>query len=290
MIVHGVAPQRDLLERLLEQSESLPLGNRAALSRIASLCSDPSASAQGVALEAARDEGFAALLIRLANSAHSASIARVSELTTAVTRLGFRFVQGLAIAAPGLRLLAGPNDGLGPARQALHRHAVRTGLAARMLAAAEVDPEQALAAGLLQNVGLNVLSLCEPELFRLALGAAAGGQQLREIEEILLGFTHAELGARLAERWSYPLPLATAILEHDADAPSTPLAAIVQVADRLVREAGIGVEAPVEPTSAAVDLACIGDLDAARERLRLLLDAQERFDSRLAAESLDALV
>jgi len=259
---------RDLLGELLEQSESLPLGNRAALSRIASLCSDPSATAQGVALEAARDEGFAALLIRLANSAHSASLSRVSELTTAVARLGLRLVQGLAVAAPGLRLRAGPNDGLGPARIALHKHAVRTGLAARMLAPFGLDPEQALAAGLLHNVGLNVLSLCEPELFRLVLDGAP--------EEELLGFTHAELGARLAERWSYPPELVGAIREHDA--PTTELAAVVHVADRLVRLSGVGVEARLGPDPDALELAGVAELEPTRVRLQVLLDAQERFE------------
>jgi HD-like signal output (HDOD) protein len=266
------------LERLLEETESLPLGNRLALSRVAALCGDPSASAEGVALEAARDEGFAALLIRLANSAHSGSATRVSELRTAVARLGLRLVQSLAIASPGLRLLEGPNDGLIDARQALHRHAVRTGLAARMLAPSSVDAEETLVAGLLHNIGLNVISLCATDLFRVALDSAAAGRQLRDVEEIVLGWTHAELGAQLAVRWSYPVSLSTAILEHDAEEPTTTLAAVVHVADRLVRQAGIGVEAPLEPSRAALELACIGDLAQARARLQLLLEAQERFD------------
>ena len=91
-----------MLEQLLERSDALPLGNRAALARIAALCDEASATAEGVALEAARDEGFAALLMKIANSAHSGSVRHISELRTAVTRLGFRLVQGLAVAAPGL--------------------------------------------------------------------------------------------------------------------------------------------------------------------------------------------
>jgi HD-like signal output (HDOD) protein len=277
------------LDRLLAEADSLPLGNRAALGRVAALCSDPAASAEGVALEVGRDEAFAALLIRLANSAHSGSVSRVTDLRHAVARLGFRLVQGLAVAAPGLRLLDRPDDGLGLARLSLHRHAVRTGVAARMLAPAGVDPEDALAAGLLQNIGMNLMSVCARDLFRVELEVTATGQQLRDVEAVVFGFTHAELGGKLAGRWSYPLSLTTAILEHDAEEPTTPLAAVVQVADRLVREAGIGVEAPVEPSSAALDLACVADLEQARTRLRLLLDAQERFDTVVDAEALDGL-
>lgn len=279
----------DLLEGLLERSDALPLGNRVVLARIAALCDDRSASAEGVALEAARDEGFAALLMKLENSAHSGSVSRISELRTAVARLGFRLVQSLAVATPGLRMLAGPNDGLGPARQALHRHAVRTGLAARLLAPGSVDPEQALTAGLLQNIGLNVFSLLEPAYFRLVLDGAASGRELAEVESSVFGFTHGELGAHLAGRWSYPPALARAILEHDAEVPTMPLAAVVHVADRLVRRAGIGVEPPVDPSPAALELACVGDLADAAARLQLLLDAQERFDSWVDAEALDQL-
>jgi HD-like signal output (HDOD) protein len=262
----------DALERLLERSDTLPLGNRAALARIVALCDEDSATPAGIALEAARDEGFAALLMRLANSAESGSVTRVSELTTAVVRLGLRLVQGLALAAPGLRLLSGPNDSLGPARVELHRHAVRTGLAARLLAPDGVEPEQALAAGLLHNIGLNVLSLCEPQLF----GAVVADIEAERAE---VGFTHAELGARLAERWSYPTALVDAIHEHGSDAPTTQLAAVVHVADRLVRRAGIGIEPAVDPAPAALELARVANLAEAEERLEPLLAAQDRFDA-----------
>jgi HD-like signal output (HDOD) protein len=156
-----------------------------------------------------------------------------------------------------------------------------------MLAPKGVDPEDALAAGLLQNIGLNVISVCAPDLFQLTLDVTAAGHQLRDFEEVVFGFTHAELGGRVAGRWSYPLSLSTAILEHDVGDPTTPLAAVVHVADRLVRQAGIGVEAATDPLPAALALSRIGDLAQARARLQLLLDAQERFDLHVDAEALD---
>ena len=70
----------DTLEWLLERSDTLPLGNRAALARIVARCDEDSATPSGIALEAARDEGFAALLMRLANSADSGSVTRVVEM------------------------------------------------------------------------------------------------------------------------------------------------------------------------------------------------------------------
>lgn len=100
-----------------------------------------------------------------------------------------------------------------------------------------------------------------------------------ESERAEIGFTHAELRARLAERWSYPRALADAIHEHDSDAPTTQLAAVVHVADRLVRQAGIGVEPAVDRAPAALELAGVASLTQAQERLEPLLAAQDRFDA-----------
>jgi HD-like signal output (HDOD) protein len=265
---------------LVERAASLPLGNAAALLRLSQLCESPIATAAGIALEAARDEGFSALLLKLANSAYYASSTRIADLATAVARLGLRTVAGLAVAAPGLRLLSGANDELAAPRRELHRHAVRVGLAARMLAPANVDPERALAAGLLHNLGLNVIALYEPAAFQALLVEA-------NAERDLLGFGHSELGGALAERWQYPPELVAAIRDHDVPAPESELAALVQVSDLLVREAGVGVEPPVELSPEVCATARVR-MDSARGFLAPLLQAQDRMDARTESE-LDAL-
>jgi putative nucleotidyltransferase with HDIG domain len=234
-------------------------------------------------MEAGRDEGFAALLLKVANSAHSASAYPISDLAAAVSRIGLNLAQALALAAPGVRLLAGPRDGLAGERRALHRHAVRTGLVARQLAPRSVDAEAALAAGLLHNIGLSVLSLHEPDTFRLLIGMTQRGLQLGPVEQELLGFTHAYLGARVADGWSYPDELVRAIAEHDAETPATQLAALTQVADLVVRSSGVGVEAPGELRPEIVATAGV-DPDSMMERVTPLLEAQTRFDLRESAE------
>jgi HD-like signal output (HDOD) protein len=265
--------------RLVERAASLPLGSAAALIRLAQLCDSPMASAQGIALEAARDESFSALLLRLANSAYYASATRIADLSTAVARLGLGMVANLAVSAPGLKLLSGPNDELAPSRLELHRHAVRVGLAARMLAPADTDHEGALAAGLLHNLGLNVISLYQPDVFEALLDQPS----FRDAETELLGFTHADLGGELAERWQYPPALVDAIRDHDMLVPQSNLAALVQVADLLVRESGCGVEPPREPSPGVCELAGVR-LERARELLAPLLEAQDRLDTRMDRE------
>jgi HD-like signal output (HDOD) protein len=141
---------------------------------------------------------------------------------------------------------------------------VRTGVLARALTRAGVNADQALAAGLVHNLGLSVLSIHARSGFKRLLDAAGAGEQLPEAELRLFGFTHPELGGLLAESWSFPPGLVTAIREHAADRPSTQLAALVQIADLLVRSAGMGVEPAADPSPEVASLAEI-DLDDARE-------------------------
>jgi HD-like signal output (HDOD) protein len=287
--VSDVLPERgtEFREELIERALSLPLGDQAALNRVARLCDEETASVARIALDAGRDEGFAALLLRMANSAYSASVSRVADLPTAIARLGLRRIQALALAAPGMRLLHGPPDGLGPARHELHRHAIRVGLGARLLAPLGVDRDRALIAGILHNLGLNLIALFAPEQFRHLLAATSRGEQFWQAEDSIFGFSHAELGAMLAERWSYPAELVIAIRDHDSPDPQTPLAQAVQLADLLVRAHGVGVEPPRDLQQVVVPDGV--DLALAHDRLGELIAAQDRFDAR-AGDAVAAIV
>jgi HD-like signal output (HDOD) protein len=261
---------RGLLDSLVDKAVTLPMGSQPALARVASLCQYGSSSIAQIATAAAADPSFAATLLRIANSAASAPRWRVENLPTAITRLGTRMVGTLAIAAPTLRLLRAPEDELNEARREIHRHAIRVGVVARELAPPSIHPETALAAGLVHNLGLGVLSLYAKVGLRRVLELAAQGTPLSVTEPEVFGFTHAELGGMLAREWSYPEFLVVAVEEHDSPSPSSPLAALVQVADLLVREAGVGVEPPVEV-----------DADVARHARLITYDARARAESLL---------
>ena len=66
-----------------------------------------------------------------------------------------------------------------------------------------------------------------------------------ELEEEILGFTHAEVGEMLAEMWGFPALLVSITAHHHhpeklTEPKSADGAAIVHVADALVRAMGIG--------------------------------------------------
>jgi hypothetical protein len=82
------------------------------------------------------------------------------------------------------------------------------------------------------------------------------------------------LGGLLGRAWKYPDALVIAIGDHDRETPSTPLAALVAVADLLVRQNGVGIEPPCEVGVRLARRAGL-DLERAREKARhLLLDGE----------------
>jgi hypothetical protein len=124
------------------------------------------------------------------------------------------------------------------------------------------------------NLGLNVLSMAAPDAFRAVVAGAQAGVPLATVEEKELGFTHAELGALVAERWSYPLSLVCAIRDHDLEDPPSPLGRLIRLCDLLARESGAGIEPP-QPEKLAGPGA-----EAARERVRPVFEAHGRIESR----------
>jgi HD-like signal output (HDOD) protein len=262
-----------LRDVLIDHAVSLPLGNQHALVYVGALCEQGEATRYEIAEAAAGDEGFAATLLRLANSAALGGVTQIADLPSAVTRLGTRMVGTLAVAMPVMRLLAVPEDGMGAARKELHRHATRVGVLARDLAPRDIHPESALAAGLVHNVGLAVLSISAPVGFARVLRTADTASAMAGAEREVFGFTHGDLGALMGKAWAYPDALLSAIEDHDSPEPSTPLAALVQVADLLVRDAGIGIEPQGELAPRIAEIAGV-DLDQARARARFLLGYQ----------------
>lgn len=231
-----------LRERLVLQVIAMPQSDPLALARVREVCDDAEASLELVAAAVANNPGLAAMLLRLANSAAFGGTTKISDLRSAVIRLGRAMVRNLTFVLPAMDLLRAPDDGLQRARLRLQRHAIRVGLVARALARPESSADAALAAGVLHDLGTSALSVHAPVGFRRVVEGVAEGGDLLPLERRVFGFDHTEFGYALALAWSYPEPLATVIRDHELDEPPDRLTATVRVADALVCEHGEGIE------------------------------------------------
>ena len=149
--------------------------------------------------------------------------------------LGFSSVRRLALAVS----LNGsfPMRGHGAADpRRIWRHSFCVALCAQALAPlCRLEAESAFTAGLLHDIGRIALLSVDPERFAAVLAAREEHPDLTTAEMAVLGFTHAEFGARLLERWHLPSSLIRATeYHHQPDtAPTAPLTDLTHLADQL---------------------------------------------------------
>jgi putative nucleotidyltransferase with HDIG domain len=243
-------------------------------------CDDPDVTAGQLAQRILRDQHLTASILRLANSAVYGWSARITTVTDAVVLLGFPTIKSLAISSHTHRLLAGELDGYGMAKGELWRHSAAVAVLARRLAVeARLTPvEEAFVAGLLHDLGKTVLSAYLREDFEETMAVVQRERvSFAEAERRVVGFDHAELGARVAQAWNFPAPLVEAIRLHHAPAEAVikpRLAQVVHLADAIALMLGVGLGA--DGLSYPIDsrtLAALGYDDV--PRLTRLLDDVE---------------
>jgi len=209
-----------------------------------------------------RDPSLAARLLRMVNSVYFGLSTRVNNIEEAVFFLGSRQIRELAMATPVIedleRLQRNMENPL-PWKE-LWSHSIGTALLTREIlssASTEIDDDTDYLVGLLHNVGKVVMATAFPdELRELMKIKVATPAAFCEVERKTIGWDHARIGAYFLGRHQISEEIIQAVRYHNtpAEAPGYQnFAAAVQVADYLVRHAGIsgGFETvvPIEPGS-----------------------------------------
>lgn len=198
----------------IENLVSLP----AACIRINEMVEDPRCSAEDMGRVINQDPALTARLLRIANSPLYGVAGKIDTVSRAVTLLGTRQVQALALATSAVRAFDGiPNNLV--SMESFWEHSIYCALAARTLAMECLKPkrEAVFIAGLLHDIGQLVLYYRLPELSSQALVAVMEGPgelEAQEAERDLMGFDHAEVGGELIRRWGLPLNLQECVAFH----------------------------------------------------------------------------
>ena len=236
--------------------------------RIIALAEDERFSAHELAAGIASDPALTARMLKLANSAYYGFPRRISTVRDAVVLLGFRAVRSTTLAT--CLIDAMPGGGVLD-EIVFWRFSVSVGTLAELLARAEgAPPDEAFTAGVLHNIGRLALDQRLPDGLEHAVRhAQQHGLTLPDAERDVLGYTDAQLGALLCERWALPAPLVAAVAGHMLDVEQLPprgsLTSLVVRARVFARSSGlsdsieVAVEAPPSPEWAAPPLAATLD-------------------------------
>ncbi len=202
----------------------------------------PESSLTTIGQVIASDLSMTAKTLQLAQSAFF-GLQRQLSATQAINVLGFDTVQALVLTAQIFSYAdATTMDEFFLER--LWDHSMAVGTCARRIMQHELsDPDsldETFMAGILHDVGSLILATHLPEVYtEVRMEADATETPIWQVEQALLGATHAEIGAYLMGLWGLPEPVVEAIAYHHQPATArardlSPLAA-VHVAESFVQ-------------------------------------------------------
>jgi HD-like signal output (HDOD) protein len=291
IVRRGGAPDRLALGALIGRSLELPTVPDIA-AKVVRAVEDPELTVADIAGMIETDQGITAKIIKTSNSSLYGFSRKVENLQSAIALLGFVEVRNLVVAASTRYLYRR----FGPTEKGLWRHSVATAVCTRMVAA-ELAPSArgaAYLAGQMHDMGKVVMNNADPNRFAETEASAGGGAKGGDLSPVAaelrtFGFTHADVGALVAEQWRMPAAIEAACFYHHdlamgrAIAPDAgALIACVVLADGICHRLGFGTA----PIVAALDEDERDALDlfgATEERLeRMMKDFDLNFRNELS--------
>ncbi|MGA2400109.1 MAG: HDOD domain-containing protein [Syntrophobacteraceae bacterium] len=189
-----------------------------------------------------KDQALAARVLKVANSSYYGASRSISTLRDAILFMGFDAIRSLIMTA----VLKGMFSNVSLSEKLLWEHTVGSGFAAKKIGQ-EVGfqrNEEAYLAGLMHDVGKAALFLRSPAVMRDVMQEVYNdGADFLDVEQRMLGFTHADVGRMIADKWRFALDIEDAIANHHqpGQARSAPeLTQIVSLANSVCHKLEVG--------------------------------------------------
>lgn len=203
------------------------------------LTSDDNASIGKLETIIQRDPAITAKIISFANSAFFGYIGASTTIGNAIQKIGVNNVRNIAMGVSLMTIFDNGKQKNVFDYERLYRHSMAVALTSKFLSEklATGNPEEHFLSGMLHDLGYLLLSRFFPALYLKVLEKADKGLLRLDAEKLTLGFTHADIGAWLADKWNLPVAIRDTILHHhepslaEADVRQ---AALIHVADYII--------------------------------------------------------
>ncbi len=162
------------------------------------------------------DPAITAKVLSVSNSAYFGMKTPTKSLGNAIMRIGFNNVKNIAIGVSLMTVMADGRKDRALDYNRIFNHSVTVGFIARMITR-EIKcgvSEEILMDGILHDIGYLVLCRFFSEDYMKVLEDYQQSGSVLQSEEAVLGFTHAEIGHWLAEKWKLPANVMDTILYH----------------------------------------------------------------------------
>jgi len=175
----------------------------------------PDCSIQTIADIIQRDIAMSAKVLQLVNSSFFGMPRRIPSIPAVVSYLGSQTISSLVLGAETFRSFGSVQLPGGFTFEMLHRHAFLTACIAQRVMPNGVSAEDAYIAGMLNDIGLLVLSTKDLDKLSDTFDEARFGHEtLYAVEQRRFGVSHAEVGAYLLGLWGLSYPVIEAVAHH----------------------------------------------------------------------------
>jgi HD-like signal output (HDOD) protein len=184
------------------------------------------------------DPAMSAKVLQLTNSACFGLGQRVTSIQQSVAYLGVDVLRGLVLTThvfAEMDTVSVPGFSL----DQFQRSSLLTARLARRLVSSPARGDEAFATGMVHDIGKLILALGLPDRFSGVVRVSQNtGRPLHDVEQELLGVTHAEVGAYLLGVWGLPCSMVEAVAFHHTPglvtAGDREALAAVHIADALI--------------------------------------------------------
>jgi putative nucleotidyltransferase with HDIG domain len=205
------------LQRIAAQTRDLPILPVTTLTAL-EMTKDPNASAKDLQYVIGKDQALSARVLRIVNSAMYCLSREVSTLSHAVAILGMDTIRSILMATAAQQVFQqGLVSGKDLGTRLLMDHSWGAAAAARAIAVrvGYENPEEAFLCGLMHDIGKPVMLKNFPDKYRQIFSEVYKGDVgFNDAESRVFGFSHAEVGALIAEKWKFPPQMVAAIGWH----------------------------------------------------------------------------